>query len=296
MKSLTIPLVLILLVTAATVCGLFLRGDGQLVEGMTARGQTAVYADSGVYRYNPVSFVREGRIWDTVNLFVAVPLLILSCFLTVRGDLRGKVLRAGMSAYLLYVYLSCVMMYAFSNLFLVYVGIVALSGVELARSVRTVEPFQPAHERGRRFPHALFVTFSLVFAVALVVLWSARIGTIMRTGLMPEGFIGLHTLGSQALDLGLLVPLSIATGIELIRRTRLGYQLCAIAMTIGLMMFICIPCWIVVPLAQEGQVRLLEAIPFFLLSVAGIALALAFYRRLPAAHAEDSREEPNELY
>jgi apolipoprotein N-acyltransferase len=121
------------------------------------------------------------------------------------------------------------------------------------------------------------VTYSFLLASALVVLWTARILPIMRTGLMPEDYAGLTTLGSQALDLGILVPLSIATGVELIKKSPLGYYLCSIAMAVGLMMFISIPSWIAIPLIQDGKTNVFEAAPFFVLSIVGIALAITYY-------------------
>jgi hypothetical protein len=53
-----------------------------------------------------------------------------------------------------------------------------------------------------------------------------------------------------------------------------------VTVTIGFMMFIAIPSWIVVPLMQDGKTNLLEAIPFFIVSLAGIALAIIYYARV----------------
>jgi hypothetical protein len=168
-------------------------------------------------------------------------------------------------------------MYAFNDLFLVYVAIIALSLVTFIQNMMGLRIDQIPARVSVKFPHRLFVIYSFVLASALVVLWTARILPIMRTGLMPDEYAGLTTLGSQALDLGMLVPLSVATGVQLIKRAPLGYYLCSIAMAVGLMMFICIPSWIAIPLIQDGKTYVFEALPFFILSIVGITLAIIFY-------------------
>ena len=90
--------------------------------------------------------------------------------------------------------------------------------------------------------------------------------------------MGLSTLDSQALDLGLIVPLSLAAAFLLWRRSPWGYLLTGIGITHGLMMFISIPTWIVVPLIQDDSVNLIEAIPFFILCFIGVILAVWFYK------------------
>ncbi|MEE8590267.1 MAG: hypothetical protein V3T35_02995 [Spirochaetia bacterium] len=52
-----------------------------------------------MYRYDPVVLVREGVIWDIINLFLGLPLLTLAIILTVRNSLRGRLLLCGLLAY-----------------------------------------------------------------------------------------------------------------------------------------------------------------------------------------------------
>lgn len=277
LKRVILPGLLILLVGIVTWLGVFNPGDGSTQEAISPRGQQYSFLSTGSYRLNPVFFAREGRVWDAVNLFVAVPLFLVAWFGAARNSLRGRLLLGGIEAYLLYVYLGSVMMYAFSELFVLYVGIVALSSVTFLQTMMDLRIDQIPARVSDRFPRMLFVGYSFVLAASLLVLWMARILSILRTGLMPAEYAGLTTLGSQALDLGLLVPLAVATGVQLLKKTPLGYYLCSVAMAVGLMMFISIPSWIVVPLVQDGKANVFEAIPFFILSVVGIALALVFY-------------------
>lgn len=277
LKRVILPGLLILLVGTVTCLGVFNPGDGSTREAMSPRGQQYSFLSTGSYRLNPVFFAREGRVWDAVNLFVGVPLFLVAWVGAARNSLRGRLLLGGIEAYFLYVYLGSVMMYAFSELFLLYVGIVALSSITFLQTMTDLRIDEIPARVSDRFPRILFVGYSFVLAASLLVLWMARILSILRTGLMPAEYAGLATLGSQALDLGLLVPLAVVTGVQLLKKTPLGYYLCSVAMAVGLMMFISIPSWIAVPLVQDGKANVFEAIPFFILSIVGIALALVYY-------------------
>jgi hypothetical protein len=120
----------------------------------------------------------------------------------------------------------------------------------------------------------------ILLAAMLVVLWMGRIVPILATNSFPEELAGLTTLEPQALDLGLIVPLLVAGGILLWRRSGWGYFLAGIGITHGFMMFLAIPTWIVVPMLQAGTIRPLEAGPFLALCLVGILLAGLFYRSM----------------
>jgi hypothetical protein len=267
---------IVLLVLAATTTGIFFRTADPNVEGTSLRGQHLIYQGSGLYRYNPVSFVREGVVWDYVNLLIGLPLLALASVFALRGSLRGKLFLSGLLAYFWYVYLGTVMMTAFNNLFLVYVAVIALTIVAFVLNIKDIKVPALPTRFSERFPRKTFVGFFLLLAVVLLVLWLSRIVAVMRTGLFPEEYAGMLTLGSQALDLGLLVPLSLGTAALLMRKSAWGYLLASVCMPFGLLMFISIPLWATVPLIQDGKANLFEAVPFYSISLFGIGLTLVF--------------------
>jgi len=270
-------ILIFLLVLAATVAGLFYTTPEARFEHTTARGQRAVYQGSGLYRYDPVVVVREGKIWDAINLFLGLPLFAASVIGTLKDSLRGKLLLGGMLFYYFYVYLMYATMMAFNPFFLVYVAIFALSLVGFLLNTGGIAISELAARFSPRFPRVVFVVFALVLSTALLLLWSARIVPIMKSGRFPEELAGIGTLETQALDLGLVVPLALGSAILLWRRSPWGYFLTSLSITFGFMMFITIPAWIVVPLLQDGKVNLLEAIPFFILCVIGLVLVVLFF-------------------
>jgi hypothetical protein len=282
-----LPLLAIcLLILAATAAGIFYRSNEPNLTSRSLRGQEATFLGGGLYRYNPIYFAREGVIWDVVNLAIGLPLLILASIFALRNSLRGKLLLGGLLAYFWYVYLGASLMYAFNSLFLVYIAIFALCSVAFFQNLAQIDVERLIAHFGAGFPHRTFIIYSSVIAALLVVLWVGRIVQVMQTGLFPKEYAGIHTLGSQALDLGLLVPLAISTAVLLGKRSDWGYYLASVTITIGFMMFITIPAWIVVPLIQDGKTNLLQAVPFFIASVIGIALAIIYYARVREAEED----------
>lgn len=127
------------------------------------------------------------------------------------------------------------------------------------------------------FPRWLFIVFTLVMSVALIVLWLGRIISYTLAGRFPDELAGLTTLVTQAFDLGIVVPLLLSTAILFWRRSIWGYFLGGISLTFGFVMCITLPAWIIVPLIQFGQMNIVEAVPFLLLRLIGLFVAGRFF-------------------
>lgn len=169
-------------------------------------------------------------------------------------------------------------MVAFNPLFLVYVAIFALSAVAFFLNLQGIEVSQsPAHVSAR-FPRGLLIAFTLLIGGALTLLWvGGRVIPYTIAGRFPDDIAGMATLQTQALDLGMLVPIFFATATLLWRRSPWGYLLAGISCTVGLIMSITLPAWIAVPLIQTGQINLIEALPFSLLCLGGLVVAGRFF-------------------
>ena len=279
MKNTTlISIIIFLLVLVATATGIFYKTPGAPFQFITVRGQTALIQGSGLYFYDPVSVVREGVIWDVINLFIGLPLLAVAILLSQRDSLRGRLFLAGLLFYFFYVYLMLMTMDSFNFMFLVYVAIFGLSAVGFFMNLQKIEVARLPQQVSQKFPGGWFAGFSFTFSAVLLFLWLGRILPMMSSGQFPPELAGLTTLTTQGFDLGMLVPLGISTGVLLLRRSPLAYLLSGILLSFGLMMFITLPAWIVVPLIQNGSVNLIEASPFMLLCLIGIAFFVTYFR------------------
>jgi len=280
MKQRTLLLLIgaiLLLVLVAAATGVFYQTAGAHINFVTVRGEHATYQGSGLYRYDPASVAREGIIWDVIDICLALPLFIVTIVLSWRGLLRGKLLLSGMLFYFFYKYLMYAVMVAFNPLFLVYVGIFALSAIAFFLNLHSIDVSSlPAHISAH-FPRRLLIGFTLVMSITLILLWLSRIIPYTIAGHFPEELAGLPTLITQAFDLGMVVPLLLATALLLWQRSVWGYLMGGISCTYGFMMSVTLPAWIAVPLISAGQLNLVEAAPFTLLCLVGLYISGRFF-------------------
>jgi hypothetical protein len=281
MKSnILLSVLIFLLVLVATGTGIFYQTAEPRIEYVTVRGEQAIFQGSGLYRYDPAWFAREGVVWDVINLFIGLPLFAVAIYLSQRNSLRGRLLLGGLLFYFFYVYLMAMTGYAFNRLFLVYVAIFGLSAVALFVNVHGIDVARLPAQVSARFPRRIFIGFTFVVSAVLVFLWLGRIMPIMVNDRFPPDMAGLTTLVSQGIDLGIVVPLMLSTGILLWRRSPWGYLLTSLSLGYGLLMSITLPAFIVVPLIQDGTIPLIEAVPFLVVSLVGLVLAGMFYRNV----------------
>ena len=281
---------IIVLVLVAAFTGVFYQLPGAHIDFVTVRGEHATYQGVGLYRYDPASVAREGVVWDVIDLCLALPLFAAAIVLSRRDSLRGRLLLGGMLFYFFYQYMQYAVMLALNPLFLVYVAIFALSGVAFFLNLGGIDvPRLPAHISAR-FPRRLFIGFTLVMSAALTVLWLGRIIPYTLAGRFPDELAGMTTLVTQAFDLGIVVPLLLATALLLWRRSAWGYLIAAISMTFGFIMSITLPAWIAVPLIQAGQINLIEAAPFLLLCLVGLYVTGRFFWSVHEEKAHSSGE------
>jgi hypothetical protein len=107
--------------------GFFDQTAGQSYPFTSHRGENVMINGRGLYCYDTVSSAAQQQGNDVITLFVALPLLAVSSWMTFRGSLRGRLLLTGTIGFFLYTYLSMCMLTAFNTLFLVYVAIFGLS-------------------------------------------------------------------------------------------------------------------------------------------------------------------------
>lgn len=283
--------VVFLLVLIATAAGIFYQTPSSPIEYTTVRGEQAVFQGSGLYRYDPAWFAREGIVWDVINLFIGLPLFAVAIYLSQQNSLRGRLLLGGLLFYFVYVYVMAMTGYAFNDLFLVYVAIFGLSAVAFFVNLHGIDVAHLPAQVSARFPRRLFIGFTFGLSAVLTFLWLGRIIPIMVNDRFPSDMAGLTTPVSQGIDLGMVVPLMLSTGILLWRRSPWGYLLAGISLSYGLMMCITLPAFIVVPLIQDGKTNMIEASPFLVVSLMGLYLFGRFYRTVQENKARQSGED-----
>lgn len=271
-----------LLAAVAAGLGVFARGDGSYETVTSVRGVTYAMTTDGVYAYNAQRVVSEGVGWDIFTLFVAVPVMLAAAPFVAGGSFRGRLFALGLFGYFFYQYLEYAMTWAFGPLFPLFVLIFGSSLIALIWFGASVARDGIADRFGADFPGRPFAVISVVMAILLVVMWTARIAAGLSGDLEAAGLQGETTLVVQALDLGLVVPTALLIAALAWRRTDAGQVLASIYVVTSVSMSAAIVAMLVSAGIVEASFELPPILIFGAFLVATLALAIQMYRRAPA--------------
>jgi len=184
-------------------------------------------------------YARETASWraqaigqDVVDLALAVPWLIVAAIATLRGSRRASLALGsglGFAAYSFVVYAFDV---RFNQMFLVYCailgvstyGLIALAAHGAARHLRA-DVLAPAP---RRVASVTLIASATLFAL----MWLGEDVPAIVRGAPPASLmdVGLATNAVHVLDLSLVLPAMLVSGVLLWRQRRMGHALASIAM------------------------------------------------------------------
>jgi hypothetical protein len=196
-----------------------------------------ITAVAGIYW--PATYAREisrdgGLASDIVDLFLVLPILLISGIKGCRGSLPARLVWLGTLGYLLYNFVIYTLGVHFNGLFLVYCATMGLCFYAATFSVRSIPVGQVAETYGPRAPRR---------AIAIVFLWIAlaTASTYLRedipailTGRVPQSVteMNLPVNFIHVLDLVFLLPALCITATLLFRRKAAGYVLAPVFLTL----------------------------------------------------------------
>jgi hypothetical protein len=225
----------------------------------------------------------EARGWSLVTLAVALPLLAVSLVLARRGSLRGRLVWLGTLAYLIYTYLELAVSPPFTPLYLVYVATFACAIPALLIGIASIDLDALPAAFGERTPRRLVAAFATATAVLLTLAWLK--GIVARIAARDFGWPnGEAAIGHvvHALDLGLQVPLAVATALLLLRRRPAGHLAAAVMVVNAVCMGAALFAMVAASALTSGQSPW-RALPFAVVPAIALALAIAFFRAAPRA-------------
>ncbi len=222
-----IPLIFILMLIAA-LSGLW-PAEGTPYPLTTFRGEEVTINARGLYYWDTVSSAAQMQANDLVMLVLGLPLLAISFWLTQRGSLRGQLLLAGTLGFILYTYITMCFGAAYNQLFLVYVALFSLSLFAFLLVMMSFDvPSLPARFSGR-LPRGWIAVLLFFAAGFLLLAWLGRIAATFTPGAVPA-LENTTSMFIQAMDLGIIVPVCVLSGILLLRRSPWGYLLASVGM------------------------------------------------------------------
>ncbi|HJR78884.1 MAG TPA: hypothetical protein VJ821_02355 [Anaerolineales bacterium] len=229
-----IPIIFILSLFAASM-GLFYETPGEPYSYTNHRGEQVSINGHGLYYYDTISSAAQMQGNDLITLLVGLPLLLISTWLAFRGSLRGQLSLTGTLGFFLYTYMSMSMLTSFNSLFLVYVTLFSLSLFAFLLSMMSFDLSTLPRHFSPHLPRGWIASLMFVIGGFLAVAWVARSVTPFLQNTTPA-LENTTTLVIQAMDLGLILPLALLSGILLLRRSAWGYLLSSVALMKGITM------------------------------------------------------------
>ena len=230
-----VPLIGILALFAILM-GLFYETPGEPYAITSFRGEKVMINGHGLYYYDTVSSAAQMQGNDIIALFVGLPLLVISTWLAFRGSVRGRLLLMGTMGFFLYTYLSMSMLTAYNMLFLVYVALFAMSLYAFILCMLSFDLKELPRHFSEKLPRGWIA--GVLFAVGgfLFLAWIGRVVPELMNPGTPAALENTTTRVIQALDLALIVPLAVLSGVLLLKRSAWGYLLASVAVLKGLTM------------------------------------------------------------
>lgn len=220
-----VPLIAIFVFVAAGA-GLFWQDSGTPYSFTTLHGQSIQIYGQGLYRNDSYFKAPIFRGTDFVTLFICLPLLIISFVLYRRGSLKGGILLIGMLSFFLYDSISLVFSAAFNSLFLVYIALFSASFFAFVYAITGVSPQFLANHLSSTVPRRGTTVFLFVTGLGVLFIWLSEIIGPLLQGQVPAEALGPYTtMVTHALDMAIIAPAAMLTGVYLLRREPIGYLL-----------------------------------------------------------------------
>ena len=270
----------------AVLMGLFYETPGEPYALTSFRGEQVMINGHGLYYYDTVSTVVQMQGNDIITLFVGLPLLAFSAWLAGvypaqrGGSLRGQLLLTGTLGFFLYTYMSMSVLTAYNALFLVYVALFAMSLYAFILSMLSFDLADLPRHFSEKLPRGWIA--AVLFAVGgfLSLAWVGRVVPEMLNPQAPAALENTTTRVIQAMDLALIVPLAILSGILLLRRSAWGYLLASVTVLKGLTMALAVST-MAINMALKGVPDSLGImIPFLVLTALNLVMALLLMKNI----------------
>ncbi len=246
-----------------------------------------------LYRDAPINAAQAvGQ--DLITLVVALPVLVISAILALRGSMRAHLVWLGALGYLVYTYLTYALAIQFNPLFLVYVALLGCSLYALIGGLATTDFARIKAHFSRRTPVKAVSIYLGVVAVLFYFMWLSEDIPALLAGGVPQGVIDSEapTDVVHVLDMAWILPAKVLTAIWLWRGRALGYALAGTLLSFLSLLVLAIMSMIVFEVLYGLAAAVGMAAIFAVVFAISVGMLVWYLRGLRDSYGgpEDSRE------
>ena len=225
---------LAILALSTSLVGLLSGGGPGRQVVTTARGATVILYGEGLYAADSWLVGVGSRGQDVAILLVEVPLLLLAAGRYRRGPSPvAAVALTGVLAFFTYYYVSAVFATAQNRLFPLYVAAASAAGFAMAVLAGRIDVPKTSEALPARPGRRALAIYLFAVAAALTLAW---LPGMMGTAISGEtaAAVGPYTsAATEALDLGLVVPVAVLSAVHLLRGLPLGRVLAVVMLAVN---------------------------------------------------------------
>lgn len=220
---------------------------------------TSVVSYAGIfiestYAKETVTYAAQGIGQDIVNLFVVVPILLITAFFAWKKSKLCLLIWSGALFYLAYSYTIYCFGLHFNHLFIAYCMILGLSFYSLIYFVFSSIRENVSEWFEKKVPCNSTGIFLIIIAVLFYFIWLSEIIPAILNNTTPKSITesGLTVNPVHVLDIAICLPALIITGISLIKRKNIGFLLAPTMMIFCIFMAVAIAAMVLV-MKSKGQ-------------------------------------------
>jgi|APCry1669189070_1035195.scaffolds.fasta_scaffold00235_13 hypothetical protein len=233
-----------------------------------------------IYQRNPATLIPALRGQDLVTLLL-VPALGGALWGAWRGSIRATLIWIGLLGYMFYTYTGAAVGYYFAELTPLYIALFSLSVFALVAAASGIDMASIAERFDPATPRRAVASFLALIGLMLAGLWLGQIGAYLGSGVLPAGVVaaGGGPYFVYALDLGLIVPISVLGTIWLWQGRPWGFILASYLLVKATTMGLALLAMNWFNLRNGIPTEPVEQLGFYtLLALGGPAMAIWFFR------------------
>lgn len=238
--------------------------------------------------FNPQTYIKETTNWalqargqDIGNLLAIISLLVSVYFLS-KKSLKAYFVWLGVLFYLIYAYLIYSFAAHFNFLFLVYVAILGLSIYTLIGGLlgqnHSILLKKISYNSKTKAAAILLIVIGVLFGF----LWLSEIARALFTGSIPQSLVntGLLVNPVHVIDLSVVLPGLIITGILFLKKSPLGYLFTAPWLMFSVLMGSSIIVTTIMMLLQGSREALLPLLSISIIVVISLIMLAVYFREV----------------
>jgi len=290
-----VPLIAILAAITAGI-GLFSTSGVGPFQFITLHNETVEIYGKGLYRYDTPLIAVGYRVSDVFTLIAGIPLLGISFWLYRRGSMRGRIMLTGTLLFFLYNFGSLAIGAAYNNLFLIYIllTMAAFLGSSVMLLSFDLSTFPKLFSV--RVPQRGISSFLMASGLALFCIWLflSIVPARLANG-VPAELASYTTMITYVVDMAIIAPVLVSTGVLFRRGEPLGYVLSSVLLvfidTLGCSLLVMGIAQQIAGLMNIGQF-IGFVVSFAILTLLSLGFTMALFRSIAEPfpiQAENSR-------